>query len=150
MITVELGDKGELYFDDDKDEKLDIYVPRDKETQYHSFCDSIPPALFLWIMKDPKTGIRGGVNANDAVNAIFMVIQTPNKYVSTTLTRAGIMSVETPKPLDDKPRHIFIPRTRIVPRFVEKHDISTDSEDSSDWESAISVQDKRHARSMSV
>lgn len=144
-------EKGEVHYQDDKD-GFTIFVSRDEDIQYLCFHDRIPSKLMHWIMEDPIDGnYRRKYTPSLYTDAVRRVILTPNKYVSTVLTRCGIMRVETAeKSPDDKLNIIHIPRTRIVPQFVEEDDKSTDSEDSSTWESATSDQDTRLTRSTSA
>ncbi|KAH8698523.1 hypothetical protein BGW36DRAFT_376264 [Talaromyces proteolyticus] len=141
VIKVEMN-RSELHLQDHQD-GLKIYIPRDEDMQYQCFLDRMPKALLEWIMTDPKTGICEKFN-DKAINAICTVIQAQNKYISETMNRAGIMSVETPDDsVNDGPNLI----SPVLPQPVEEEYISTGSQGGSDLERDTSVQNVRNTSS---
>ncbi|KAL4784029.1 hypothetical protein BJX76DRAFT_348158 [Aspergillus varians] len=92
-IKVEVS-QSELHFQE-SESGLTIHVPRDEETQYLCFLDRVPRALMEWIMTEPSTGICEPFNEK-ALSVLSKVLQAKMKYITLTLDRSGIMSVETP------------------------------------------------------
>jgi hypothetical protein len=131
--------KSELHFQEDED-GLKIHVPRDEEMQDLCFLDRIPTALLEWIMTEPSTGICKKMN-DQAVSVMQKIIQARNKYVAITLTRAGIVSVETPdESINDQPNTT----APTLLRLAEGGDISTVAPRHRDQDRVTSIQDIRN------
>ncbi|KUL86125.1 hypothetical protein ZTR_07715 [Talaromyces verruculosus] len=134
IIIVELS-KSEIHLQDHED-GLRIYVPQDEDLQYQCFLDRIHEALLEWIMTDPSTGICEDFN-DKAVHAMQSVIHAQPKYISTTLDRSGIVSIDIP---DDSMMVQPDDKTPAPPGPDEEH-IPQGSHDDSDWEMDTLVQD---------
>ncbi|KAI9372834.1 hypothetical protein BJX61DRAFT_542344 [Aspergillus egyptiacus] len=93
-IRVEVA-KSELHFQENGS-GLTIYVPRDEQAQYLCFLDRLPRALLEWILTEPSTGIADPFDER-ALNVMQNLIQGRSEYISLSLDRAGILSVETPE-----------------------------------------------------
>ncbi|QGA19438.1 hypothetical protein EYB26_007127 [Talaromyces marneffei] len=138
IIIVELG-RSDIHLQDHED-GLRIYVPRDEDLQYQCFLDRFHEALLEWIMTDPSTGICEDFN-DKAIHAMQSVIHAQPKYVSTTLTRSGIVSIETP----DESTSVQSNDTRLIPLGPDEEHQLDGSLGDSDWERDTLVQDStRH------
>jgi hypothetical protein len=134
IIIVELS-RSELHLQDHED-GLRIYVPQDEDLQYQCFLDRIHEALLEWIMTDSSTGICEDYNEK-AVHAMQSVIHAQPKYISATLTRSGIVSIETP---DDSMMVQPNDKTPAPPEPDEER-IPGGSQGDSDWERDTLIQD---------
>lgn len=139
IIKVDIS-KSEIHLQDHED-GLKIYVPQDEGLQYQCFLDRIHEALLEWIMTDPSTGICEDYN-DKAVHAMQSVIHAHPKYVSATLTRSGIVSIDIPDDL------IMVqPKEKsYAPPGPDGDRIPEGSQGNSDWERDTLVQDNTHHR----
>jgi Ino eighty subunit 1 len=127
--------KSEIHLQD-REDGLRIYVPQDEDLQYQCFLDRIHEALLEWIMTDPSTGICEDFN-DRAVHAMQSVIHAQPKYISATLTRSGIVSIDIP---DDS--MMVQPDDKIpAPPGPDEEHIPQSSQGDSDWERDTLVQD---------
>ncbi|KAI0182894.1 hypothetical protein EV127DRAFT_40641 [Xylaria flabelliformis] len=78
---------------DEHDSRLNVYVPRSKDSQQYIFTNKLPKRLFMWMMTDPITQISESIE-NDGVNATRDILLTPYTKLSEALEENGIANID--------------------------------------------------------